>query len=66
MCGESRTHGDNGGDGKTQYGCASCPYPLGAALTDLRPLGNGGRMGALPAGVAASSHTATSSRREIF
>jgi hypothetical protein len=29
VCGESRTHGDNGGDGKTQYGCASCPYPLG-------------------------------------
>jgi hypothetical protein len=23
-----RTHGDNGGDGKTLYGCASCPYPL--------------------------------------
>jgi hypothetical protein len=23
-----RTHGDNGGDGKTQCGCASCPYPL--------------------------------------
>jgi hypothetical protein len=23
-----RTHGDNGGDGKTQFGCASCPYPL--------------------------------------
>jgi hypothetical protein len=28
VCGESRTHGDNGGDGKTQFGCASCPYPL--------------------------------------
>jgi hypothetical protein len=28
VCGESRTHGDNGGDGKTQCGCASCPYPL--------------------------------------
>ena len=28
MCGESRMHGDNGGDGKTQLGCASCPYPL--------------------------------------
>jgi hypothetical protein len=27
-CGESRTYGDNGGDGKTQSGCASCPYPL--------------------------------------
>ena len=28
VCGESRTHGDNGGDGKTQFGCASRPYPL--------------------------------------
>jgi hypothetical protein len=28
MCGESRMHGDNGGDGKTPFGCASCPYPL--------------------------------------
>ena len=28
VCGESRMHGDNGGDGKTQGGCASCPYPL--------------------------------------
>ena len=28
VCGESRTHGGNGGDGKTQFGCASCPYPL--------------------------------------
>jgi hypothetical protein len=28
VCGESRTYGDNGGDGKTQFGCASCPYPL--------------------------------------
>jgi hypothetical protein len=28
VCGESRMHGDNGGDGKTQFGCASCPYPL--------------------------------------
>jgi putative acetyltransferase len=30
VCGESRMHGDNGGDGKTQFGCASCPYPLTA------------------------------------
>jgi hypothetical protein len=29
VCGESRMHGGNGGDGKTQFGCASCPYPLG-------------------------------------
>jgi hypothetical protein len=29
VCGESRKYGDNGGDGKTQLGCASCPYPLG-------------------------------------
>jgi hypothetical protein len=28
VCGESRTHGDNGGDGKTPFGCASRPYPL--------------------------------------
>jgi hypothetical protein len=28
VCGESRTPGDNGGDGKTQFGCASRPYPL--------------------------------------
>jgi hypothetical protein len=28
VCGESRTYGHNGGDGKTQFGCASCPYPL--------------------------------------
>jgi len=28
VCGESRMHGHNGGDGKTQSGCASCPYPL--------------------------------------
>jgi hypothetical protein len=28
VCDESRTHGGNGGDGKTQFGCASCPYPL--------------------------------------
>jgi len=28
VCGESRTHGDNGGDGETQFGCALCPYPL--------------------------------------
>jgi hypothetical protein len=32
VCGESRTHGDNGGDGKTQFGCSSCPYPLLLAL----------------------------------
>jgi hypothetical protein len=30
VCGESRMHGHNGGDGKTQFGCASCPYPLTA------------------------------------
>ena len=29
VCGESRTHGDNGGLGKHSLGCASCPYPLG-------------------------------------
>src|SRR5688572_6789491 len=29
VCGESRTPGGNGGDGKTQFGCAFCPYPLG-------------------------------------
>jgi hypothetical protein len=28
VCGESRMHGGNGGDGKTQFGCASCLYPL--------------------------------------
>jgi len=28
VCGESRTHGDNGGDGETPFGCALCPYPL--------------------------------------
>jgi hypothetical protein len=28
VCGESRTHGDNGGDGETQVGCALCSYPL--------------------------------------
>ena len=28
VCGESRTYGHNGGDGKTPFGCASCPYPL--------------------------------------
>jgi hypothetical protein len=28
VCGESRTHGDTGGDGKTPFGWASRPYPL--------------------------------------
>jgi hypothetical protein len=27
-CGESRRHGGHGGDGKTPFGWASCPYPL--------------------------------------
>src|SRR5919198_798397 len=27
VCGESRTHGSNGGDGETGY-TALCPYPL--------------------------------------
>jgi len=33
VCGKSRTHGDNGGDGETQFGCALCPYPL--SVVDL-------------------------------
>jgi hypothetical protein len=28
VCGESRPHGENGGEGKTQFGWASRPYPL--------------------------------------
>jgi hypothetical protein len=54
VCGESRTHGDNGGNGKTQYGCASGPYPLGggaAGCTEVaqrrRPLDQSWGMGAL-------------------
>jgi hypothetical protein len=27
-CGESRRPGEHGGEGKTPFGCASCPYPL--------------------------------------